>query len=261
MTDLKTEYLSTGKTAALCSVTASTVLKWIKAGKIQAVRTAGGHYRIPKYIVDSVMGSVSIDGLSTVKSVEEKPKKPFQYCWEFKAKSDEIGDGCKNCVVYKARVGRCFEVSNLPQDVGHAHVFCDESCDECDYYKMLINQRPNILVVTDQPQLKESFEQRTPGSGYNLRFTDCEYKCSMLVDDYRPDYVVIDCAMGTDRSRDFAKNLLADPRIPYVRVILTGKRSEFPKKCDQLVFAFIEHPFTADEIEDLIVNLRFQDGN
>ncbi len=261
MVKIKTEYLSTGKTAALCSVTASTVLKWIKAGKIQAIRTAGGHYRIPKNVVDSVMGSVPLEELNAVITQEEKPERPFQYCWEFKAKSDEIGNGCKNCVVYKARVGRCYEVSNLPNDVGHAHVFCSESCGECDYYRMVIDQRPNILVVTDQSQLKESFESQTTSSGYNLRITDCEYKCSMLVDNYRPDYVVIDCSMGTNRSRDFAQNLVVDPRIPYVRVILTGKRSEFPKKCDNLVFAFIEHPFTGNEIEDLIGNLTFNNSN
>ena len=40
--------VSTGKAAELCSVTPDAVLKWIKTGKIQATRTAGGHYRISK---------------------------------------------------------------------------------------------------------------------------------------------------------------------------------------------------------------------
>ena len=37
---------TTGQAARLCSVTPDTVLKWIKAGRIEAQRTAGGHYRI-----------------------------------------------------------------------------------------------------------------------------------------------------------------------------------------------------------------------
>jgi excisionase family DNA binding protein len=37
---------NTGETAKIHSVTPDTVLKWINFGKLQAQRTAGGHYRI-----------------------------------------------------------------------------------------------------------------------------------------------------------------------------------------------------------------------
>ena len=34
---------------------------------------------------------------------------------------------------------------------------------------------------------------------YNLAFTDCEYHCSRVVEDCRPDFIVIDCALGNGR--------------------------------------------------------------
>jgi excisionase family DNA binding protein len=46
------EFITTGQAASLCSVTPDTVLKWIKAGKIPASRTPGGHYRISRSDVE-----------------------------------------------------------------------------------------------------------------------------------------------------------------------------------------------------------------
>ena len=38
--------LTAGKAALLCSVKPDTVLKWIKKGRLPAIRTVGGHYRV-----------------------------------------------------------------------------------------------------------------------------------------------------------------------------------------------------------------------
>ena len=42
----KAGLLTTGQAAKLCAVTPDTVLKWIKKGRLEATRTAGGHYRV-----------------------------------------------------------------------------------------------------------------------------------------------------------------------------------------------------------------------
>lgn len=41
-------HLSAGTVAEYCQVSKSTVLKWIKDGKLQAFRLPSGHYRIDK---------------------------------------------------------------------------------------------------------------------------------------------------------------------------------------------------------------------
>ena len=46
-TNRKRDYLTTTQAAEMLSVSPDTVLKWVKAGKLRAHRTLGGHFRIP----------------------------------------------------------------------------------------------------------------------------------------------------------------------------------------------------------------------
>jgi DNA-binding NtrC family response regulator len=113
-------------------------------------------------------------------------------------------------------------------------------------------QQINLLVVTDQTLMYSSPPTDTPNPGYNLRFTDCEYKFSMQVERYRPDYVIIDCSMGKRRAREFARNISADPRIPFVRIVLVGDPNDFPRECDKEVFASVQRPFTTKVLDELL---------
>jgi DNA-binding NtrC family response regulator len=121
---------------------------------------------------------------------------------------------------------------------------------------MMVAQSPTVVVVTDKEVLKSSLLKEAAGANLKLHLSDCEYRCSMMVEAVRPDFVVIDCSLGAERSRDFVSLLREDPRIPYVRIILAGDRHERPKECDQMVFAFIERPFTASMLSDLIGGSR-----
>lgn len=40
-------YVTTGEAGRACGVTAGAVKKWIRQGKLRAIRTPGGHFRIP----------------------------------------------------------------------------------------------------------------------------------------------------------------------------------------------------------------------
>ncbi|GAF86225.1 unnamed protein product [marine sediment metagenome] len=78
----------------------------------------------------------------------------------------------------------------------------------------------------------------------------------MTIENFRPDYVVIDCSLGAERSHEFAKLLYEDPRIPFVRIIFAGDKDELPGECDKLVFGFIERPFSIEMIEELIEGFK-----
>ena len=242
------EFLTTGQAADLWSVTPDAVLKWIKAGKIPAKRTPGGHYRIRHS--DIISHSLQ----EQVRKQSQDSNKQFQYCWEYNSKTHEINESCLQCIVFQARAHRCYEMRHLP--TGHSKGFCTISCEECDYYTMVQQQRPNVLFVTDHDSLRESLEDEAKNADFNIRFTDCEYTCSMLVESYRPDYISIDCSLGRKRAMDFATQLIADPRIPFVRIILVGDWHEFPKECDKEVFAFIERPIKIDVLQRLIKSLN-----
>ena len=90
----------------------------------------------------------------------------------------------------------------------------------------------------------------------NLKIAECGYSTSAAVASFRPDYAIIDCSMGKDRSKDIVHHLKEDPRIPYVHVILAAKKDEFPEDCDREVFARMATPFGIAEIDECVGRLR-----
>jgi len=48
-------YFTTGEVARLLGVSAFAVWKWIRDEKIRAIKTPGGHYRIPREEVDRLL--------------------------------------------------------------------------------------------------------------------------------------------------------------------------------------------------------------
>ena len=127
------------------------------------------------------------------------------------------------------------------------------TCTDCDYYREVHEQTTNVLVVTDDSEAERSpvclDAARFP---FNLQITDCEYNCSALVNQFRPDFAFVDCSLGLEVSRDISFHLAQDPRIPFVRVVLAGAEHEVPSECDDEVFARIERPFTVEDISDFI---------
>ncbi|MCP4582207.1 MAG: excisionase family DNA-binding protein [candidate division Zixibacteria bacterium] len=240
------EFVSTGQAAELCSVTADTVLKWIKSGRISANRTPGGHYRIRRETLISIID----DG--NLPDQIENTIRPFQFCWEFYKKNGGSMEKCQECTVYRSRAMRCYEMIQLPAESGHARMFCKGSCDDCEYFRVVQGQRLNILVITEQENLKTELETQAKDVDFNLRLTDDGYHCSMVIENFRPDFVVIDSSIGIDRCKFFTKHLSEDPRVPYVRIILAGELSQVPSDCDKMIFAVINRPFTTGELESLI---------
>ena len=124
-------YITTGEAAAIFDFDPDTVLRWIKSGDIPAIRTPGGHYRINRNVFLTKMIKDSV--------TDEKRKSPsnLPYCWEYYSDAGELKDECKDCIVYKSRTSRCYELCNLPVATGHAKLFCSESCKDCQYFKSI----------------------------------------------------------------------------------------------------------------------------
>ncbi len=242
--------LSTGQAAKLCSVTPDTLLKWIKSGRLPARRTAGGHYRVRREEVDALLAH---EHRAHPPNVERRAfaGRHFRYCWEFNGKG-KLLKGCRECAVYLLRAQRCYEVVKLAPQVGHNKLFCKGSCDQCAYYRLVREQATNLLVVTDNQDLTQSLKREAKSEPFRLEVTDCEYKCSALVEVFRPDFAVIDCSLGEDASRDICHHLTQDPRIPHVRVIMAARSGQFPAGCDKQVFARLDKPFGIHDIAECI---------
>ena len=61
---------------------------------------------------------------------------------------------------------------------------------------------------------------------------------------------------------DICNHLLADPRIPYVRVVMTTDGGSFPplEGCDRQVFARLERPFRIADITECLNGTQWEDG-
>lgn len=251
--DTEIELFTTGQVAKLCSVTADTVLKWIKSGRVRATRTVGGHHRIPRKELLHLLADEQVVTQGQKKVSEQRH---FQYCWEYNSNKGVTLENCTQCVVYQTRAYRCYEVIRLAPEAGHAKLFCKKTCEQCDYYLRVHKQATNVLVVSNNQILTASLKRNSVKYPLNLEITDCEYACSALVEIFRPDFAVVDCSMGVERSRDISKHLMVDPRIPYIRVILAANSDEFPKECDKEIFARIEKPFDMEDIFNCINGVR-----
>ena len=124
-------YITTGEAAAIFDVEPDTVLRWIKSGDIPAIRTPGGHYRINRNVFLTKMIK------DTTINEKDEIQSPLSYCWEFYSESGIIRDECKECIVYKSKASKCYELCNLPISIGHARLFCTESCNDCQYFKSI----------------------------------------------------------------------------------------------------------------------------
>jgi CheY-like chemotaxis protein len=176
----------------------------------------------------------------------------FQYCWQFNSPRGQISKTCQECIVYKSGTKRCYEMSGLSVENGFEGQFCKNTCHECEYYHMVNGKRLAVLVVTDETGVRRALGRMRGQLDFALEITDCEYRCSMMIERFRPDYVVIDCSMGTQRCLDFARMLREDPRIPMVRVVLIGASHQLPKHCEQLVYATMGRRLTASALQTLI---------
>ena len=120
-------YLTTGQVAKLCSVTPDTVLKWVQSGKLPASRTPGGHCRIHRVALFEFLSQ----------RTRKESERPYQFCWEFNAKSGEIRSACRSCLVYRSRAARCYELAREVKNSGRVKLLCRTPCRECEFYQML----------------------------------------------------------------------------------------------------------------------------
>ncbi|MGD2120449.1 MAG: excisionase family DNA-binding protein [Gemmatimonadota bacterium] len=256
--------LTTGQAARLCAVTPDTVLKWIKKGRLSATRTAGGHYRVALPDLEPFMAGFGQGNLQPTMT-ESSPTIPSQGgtkeesdevpCWDFLSDGGELRDACRQCVVYRVKATRCFLMAGLESDVGHAHQFCEGTCEDCIYYRRIQGMSTQVLFVSSDEELVNRLEWAGDDS-ISLRFARNGYEASALVQDFRPEIAIIDLEGLPDHGLGLLDSIAADPRLPHIRVILVippeamGRMLQRPRH--RLVVSMLEKPHVCDQIEEVV---------
>jgi excisionase family DNA binding protein len=250
------EFLTTSQAARLLSVSPDTVLKWVKAGKIKSRRTLGGHFRIP--ISELQITSRASDTRVIRRTHPESSE--YMYCWEYLAAGDEVKAGCKECITYRSRSKRCYELRDLPDGLGCISLQCEASCADCDYYKLVSGQARNVLVITSSRILVSDAVALDREKALNVRFAASEYEASQLIQSFRPDYIVVDCSLGKRRTAVLCTDLFNDDRIPVARIILSSREKILDEYCELEVFGWIKKPFTIRQLKVCIQSVPGTDG-
>jgi len=176
----------------------------------------------------------------------------YQYCWEFGNGGGEISEGCRNCVSFRSRARRCYELRNIPQQFAHLNLHCPMACGECEYYHIMKSRAIGLLIVSRNRRLTEGLKYQNEDPGLTLRFAGSEYECAAAIDKFRPDYVVVDCSFGTSHTRELCQHLINDDRLPLTRIVLTSKTSRATDCRDGEIFAWISKPFTVQLLQQMI---------
>lgn len=242
------EFLTTTQAARLLSVSPDTVLKWVKAGKIKSTRTLGGHFRIPA----EALAAASRNNGETVSEDKNLQPVTYQYCWEYLARGGQIRSECRDCITYRSRSKRCYELRDLPEGMGCLRVYCKSTCAECNYYRMVIKQGLNVIMLGESRRFFQDWDRLDDVDDIRIRFAESEYECSFIIEKFRPDYIVVDCSLGKRRTATVVRNLFNDVRIPVVRIILASRTRQLKEYCDKQTCGWITKPFDIEQLKDCI---------
>ena len=243
------DYLTTTQAAMLLSVSPDTVLKWVRAGKIKSYRTFGGHYRIPRSELQSRISDRAVPALNTGKALQPLT---YQYCWDYLAKGGKISRDCRDCITYRSRSQRCYQLRDLPEGLGCLRVYCKSTCEECNYFHLVKEQGLNIILLGPSRRLFKDWEKCGEIDGAEIKYAANEYQCSLLIENFRPDYIVVDCSFGKGRTSAVCSSIFNDVRIPVARIILTSKNRKLKEYCDREVCGWITRPFNWRQLKDCI---------
>jgi excisionase family DNA binding protein len=245
------KYLTTGQAAKFLMVTRDTVLKWIKQGKLPAVRTAGGHFRVSS-------DSLKIPASATPETEQIPATRSDQpeYCWEYFASGKKIKDECRSCLVYKMRGTKCYEAGEFLKELGFGATCCPTSCTECPYYKEQVRQKIKLLVFTTDSTLENELVEQAKASRLDLQVTSWEYDCAFIIGSFEPEFVIVDCPEEgeIDKYKLLCDHIMHDPRVHlklFLAVSQNKKNSDFAQD-----FTVITRPFTITEAENHLRKLE-----
>lgn len=242
------EFLTTSQAAKRLSVSPDTVLKWVKAGKIKSTRTLGGHFRIPL----NALGDVSRTAVNGIIDGQLPQSAIYQYCWEYLSRGGDIKRECRECITYRSRSKRCYELRDLPEGMGCLRVYCQSTCTDCNYYRMVSGQGHHIIILSESRRLFQDWERIEDSDQLHINYAESEYECSAIIEKFRPDYIVVDCSMGKRRTATVCRNLFNDNRIPVVRIILASPTKQLKEYCDKQTCGWITKPFDLEQLRECI---------
>jgi len=257
---MDSEFLSTGEVARLCGVTRDAVVKWIKKGKLPAVQTPGGHYRVARKVCDTLSakgsgtpyhGPLYGSPLPEGPDVPQLPKDPDSMrCWEYFGEAGAPRETCKGCLVYLARAQKCYRLAELGEESGHRLHFCRNECRTCAYYRACQGLATEVLIVTRDEALSHRLLMGADPESVSIRFARSGYESSAIISTFSPALIILDSGLAEVRNGQLPTSMLADDRIPGSRVAVALREGDQVPLGDAKI-PTLRAPFTAKQVQEL----------
>jgi len=244
------DLLGTGEVARICGVTRDAVLKWIKQGKLAAVRTAGGHFRVRRKDCQEIRGGRPVQRPTPMPAQPEARAPGPARCWEYFGEEGVPREACRNCLVYLAGAQRCYRLAELGKTAGHQLHFCRNDCRTCDYYRACQGQATEVLVISLDEGWSSRLRDDADPASVSIRSARSGYEASAIISTFRPALVVVDSDLPEVKDGRLPDSVLEDERIPGALVAVALRPGDLPPPRHERVMA-IPDPLSGDDLEEL----------
>jgi DNA-binding response OmpR family regulator len=112
--------------------------------------------------------------------------------------------------------------------------------------------RRTILVVDDEPAIRELLRAQLAAEGYDVVMADDAPGAARQVRDAKPDLMIVDAHMPYVGGLDFVSAVITDSSMPWVPVIFISGRSELRSNAESLGAASLVKPFLAARLTELV---------
>jgi DNA-binding NtrC family response regulator len=150
----------------------------------------------------------------------------------------------------------CFELLGLGKEVGHTKLFCQNSCEDCAYYRRVKGLKINVLVVSQDEDLIGNLAGEE-SEDLALRFAHNSYEAAAAIHDFRPAFAVVDRDLIPDGGKELVACLSTDSRVPGLKIILAvagaGRRRR--KESEKGAVDVLVKPFGLARVAEVVKRL------
>ena len=118
--------------------------------------------------------------------------------------------------------------------------------------KPVPKRRPTILVVDDEPAIRELLKLQLTADGYDVVLAEDAFAARRLLNEAAPDVMVVDAHMPYVSGLEFVATLVGESSLPWVPVIFITGREELLEGAAALGSACLVKPFLATRLIELI---------